>query len=80
MYTNKYPTITQQISCLHWNHGYGTRHLDQFRLPLARVNVDVNCFLFQAAKLFNGLAPDIRETDKLSKLKNHLYNVYLGSY
>ena len=76
VYLNKFPLVLEAVLNHAWIHNYNTRRVHLFRLPLTRVEPDLNCFLYQAMSLFNTLPQDIRECNSLNSFK-HKLNVFL---
>ena len=53
-------------------HSYNTRHSNDLRLPLPRTNWGKQTFIYQAAKDWNSLPTDLKETHLLSTFKSKL--------
>ena len=53
-------------------HLYNTRRSNDLRLPLPRTNWDKQTFIYQAAKDWNSVPTDLKETHLLSIFKSKL--------
>ena len=77
---NNFPLVSDAIISLKWNHSHNTRRIHPYRLPLTRVDPDINCFLFQSVSLFNALPASIVNCSNIAPFKKELCKFLMREY